>query len=74
MGLIIIRDKSASFKKSGIHIYFIDEILKKISNHIDRQMENLPYMSFYLNDKKMNMQNFIDALKLNDSINSLNEG
>lgn len=72
--MIIIRDKSASFKKSGIHIYFIDEILKQISNHIDRQMENLPYMSFYLNDKKMNMQNFIDALKLNDSINSLNEG
>ena len=72
--MIIIRDKSASFKKSGIHIYFIDEILKQISNYIDRQMENLPYMSFYLNDKKMNMQNFIDALKLNDSINSLNEG
>lgn len=72
--MIIIRDKSASFKKSGIHIYFIDEILKQISNHIDRQMENLPYMSFYLNDKKMNMQNFIEALKLNNSINSLNKG
>ena len=68
--MIIIRDKSASFKKSGIHIYFIDEILKQISNYIDRQMENLPYMSFYLNDKKMNMQNFIDALKSKNSLKS----
>lgn len=72
--MIIIRDKSASFKKSGIHIYFIDEILKQISNYIDRQMENLPYMSFYLNDKKMTMENFIEALKSDNSINSLSVG